>query len=207
MDGGDTREVRRGRKFAQVLDGARKVFLRDGFERANMDDIAREAGVSKATLYSYVPDKRLLFVEVLRSECLRRADQAIEMIDLTQPPRVVLAAGARHILSYILSDFGQRMHRIMMAESERFPDLGQQYYEAGPELARARIGDYLRAACARGELAIEDVDLAADQFAALCHAWVHDRVFCCVQRSFSEAEIARVADGAVETFLARYGAR
>jgi len=205
MDGAGA-QVTRGRKFAQVLEGARAIFLRDGFERANTDDIARAAGVSKATLYRYFPDKRLLFHEVLRSECLRRADSAIEMIDLTQPPAVVLRQGARHILSFVLSEFGQRMHRIIMAECERFPDLGQQYYEAGPALARARIGEYLRAACARGELAIADVDLAADQFSALCHAWIYDRVFCGIQRSFTETEIDRVADGAVATFLARHAA-
>ncbi|WP_372674886.1 TetR/AcrR family transcriptional regulator, partial [Aquicoccus sp.] len=48
---------RSGRKFDQVLEGARKVFMADGFERASVDDIARAAGVSKATLYSYFPDK------------------------------------------------------------------------------------------------------------------------------------------------------
>lgn len=206
MDGSGP-QVRRGRKFDQVIEGARAVFMRDGFERASTDDIARAAGVSKATLYSYFPDKRLMFVEVLRSECLKKADAAVEMIDLTQPPAVVLRAGARHMLAWLLSEFGQRMHRIMMAESERLPELGQQYYEVGPALARARIGDYLRQACARGELAIDDIDLAADQFVALCHAWIHDRVFCGVQRAFSEAEVARVIDGAVDTFLARYAAR
>ena len=56
--------VKQGRKWSQVLDGARTVFLRDGFEGASVDDIVREAGVSKATLYSYFPDKRLLFMEV-----------------------------------------------------------------------------------------------------------------------------------------------
>ena len=55
--------VKQGRKWDQVLDGARKVFMRDGFEGASVDDIVREAGVSKATLYSYFPDKRLLFIE------------------------------------------------------------------------------------------------------------------------------------------------
>ena len=56
--------VKQGRKWAEVLDGARTVFLRDGFEGASVDDIVREAGVSKATLYSYFPDKRLLFLEL-----------------------------------------------------------------------------------------------------------------------------------------------
>ncbi|MDB2578840.1 TetR/AcrR family transcriptional regulator, partial [Tateyamaria sp.] len=43
--------VRKGRKFGQVLEGARQVFMTDGFEGANVDDIAKQAGVSKATLY------------------------------------------------------------------------------------------------------------------------------------------------------------
>lgn len=64
--------VTRGRKFLQVL-GARTIFLRDGFEGAAVDDIAREAGVSKATLYSYFPDKRVMFMEVFRSELARGA--------------------------------------------------------------------------------------------------------------------------------------
>lgn len=45
--------VRTGRKFDQVLQGAREVFMADGFSAASVDDIARAAGVSKATLYSY----------------------------------------------------------------------------------------------------------------------------------------------------------
>ena len=53
--------IRKGRKFDQVLEGARSVFLADGFEGASVDQIAKVAGVSKATLYSYFPDKRLLF--------------------------------------------------------------------------------------------------------------------------------------------------
>ena len=68
--------VTRGRKFLQVLEGARTIFLRDGFEGAAVDDIAREAGVSKATLYSYFPDKRVMFMEVFRSELAREAADA-----------------------------------------------------------------------------------------------------------------------------------
>ena len=50
----DQTKVRKGRKFDQVLAGARDVFMADGFEGASVDAIARAAGVSKATLYSYV---------------------------------------------------------------------------------------------------------------------------------------------------------
>lgn len=53
-----TRQVlRSGRKFAQMLEGARQIFLALDFQEATVDDIARAAGVSKATLFSYFPDK------------------------------------------------------------------------------------------------------------------------------------------------------
>src|SRR6056297_2112145 len=151
-----TNKPKKGRKFDQVLEGARAVFLADGFEGASVDDIARAVGVSKATLYSYFPDKRLLFLEVIRTECRRQADAAVELIDETAPPEVTLRAGGHYMLSIILSDFGRRMFRTCMAESDRFPELGRQYYESGPRLGRERIADYLSKACARGELEIDD---------------------------------------------------
>lgn len=197
---------RNGRKFQQVLDGARSVFLSDGFEGASVDDIARAAGVSKATLYSYVPDKRLLFMEVARAECRRQADEAVELIDDTAAPETVLRAGARRLIGILMSDFSQSMYRICMAEAHRFPELGRNFYESGPALGRERIAGYLRRAVARGELRITDFDLAADQFIELCKADIFLRVMCGLIPAPSEAEITRVVDGAVSTFLARYGA-
>ena len=138
-DGADTRDTdvtrrgaKRGRKYDQVLEGARQVFMADGFEGASVDDIARAAHVSKATLYSYFADKRLLFMEVARMECARQANMAAETIDLTAPARQVLTAAARRMIAFGTSDFGQQMFRIAVAESERFPALGQAFYESGP---------------------------------------------------------------------------
>ncbi len=199
--------IRQGRKFDQVLEGARAVFMAVGYDAAGVDEIARRAGVSKATLYSYFPDKRLLFVEIVRRECERQADEALAQIDQTAPPEAVLRLGARRIVEFYTSDFGRGVARLCAAEADRFPDLGRQFYATGPQLARDRIGAYLAAACARGALAIDDVALAADQFVKLCEADLSDRVACGVQTRFTEAEIARVIDGAVATFLARYGAR
>lgn len=200
-------EIRRGRKFDQVLEGARTVFMAVGFEAAGVDEIARTAGVSKATLYSYFPDKRLLFAEVVRAECLRQADAALAAIDTTAPPEAVLRLGARRIVEFYTSEFGRGVARLRAAESERFPELGRQFYVSGPEMARARIGAYLAAACDRGALAIDDIPLAADQFVKLCEADLLDRVTCGVETRFTEAEIARVIDGAVAMFLARYAPR
>ncbi|MCR9126173.1 MAG: TetR/AcrR family transcriptional regulator [Rhodobacteraceae bacterium] len=198
--------VRTGRKFEQVVEGARKVFMTDGFQGASVDDIARAAGVSKATLYSYFPDKRLLFMEVARLECARQAGETAALIDSSAPPAQVLRFAASRLLGFLLSDIGQRVFRICVAEADRFPELGQHFYESGPLVVRTRLKAYMAEAEARGELKIDDFDLAADQFAELCKADLFPRIVFNIDATFAPAEINRVIDGAVATFLARYGA-
>lgn len=200
-----SQKIRRGRKFDQVLEGARSVFLADGFEGASVDEIARVAAVSKATLYSYFPDKRLLFMEVANAECLRQSREAIDTIDMEAPPREVLRQAGIHMLNFITSKLGQQIFRLCVGESDRFPELGQRFYNSGPAVIRAEMVRYLEGAEARGELVMEDRILAADQFGELCKADVWPRLMFGVSKTVTEDEINRVVDGAVSTFLARYG--
>lgn len=197
--------VRKGRKFDQVLEGARDVFMVDGFEGASVDDIARAAGVSKATLYSYFPDKRLLFMEVANMECARQSQSAFDCIDMNGPPRDVLCQAGAHFLRFITSKFGQQIFRICVAESDRFPEIGRAFYKSGPERMRSVMGEYFRAAVARDDLQIEDFTLAVDQFGELCKADIWPRLIFGVTDTVSDADIERVVDSAVKTFLARYG--
>ncbi|MEW9919978.1 TetR/AcrR family transcriptional regulator [Marimonas sp. MJW-29] len=198
-------KIRKGRKYDQVLEGARQVFMVDGFEGASVDDIARAAAVSKATLYSYFPDKRLLFMEVANAECARQSQEALDSIDMAAPPREVLSQAGHHFLRFITSTFGQQIFRICVAESDRFPEIGQRFYASGPAVMRAEMAQYFSEAVARGELQIDDYVLAADQFGELCKADIWTRLIFGVSKNVSDAEIDRVVEGAVEMFMARYG--
>jgi AcrR family transcriptional regulator len=202
-----TARIKQGRKVDQVIDGARLVFMEQGYARASMDEIARVAGVSKATLYTYFVDKRALFSEMYRSEIQRVADGAVDVLLPDADPEIALSAAAERILAYLTSDFGLAMYRICVSESPRFPEIGAAFYESGPEMGRARLGAYLEAAVARGVLVIPDIDLAADQFFQLCQTTLCDRMICGVQHQFTEPEIARTIKGAVSMFLAAYRPR
>ncbi|SMC53219.1 TetR/AcrR family transcriptional regulator [Primorskyibacter flagellatus] len=197
--------IRKGRKFDQVLEGARTVFMADGFEGASVDDIARAAGVSKATLYSYFPDKRLLFMEVATTECCRQSDQAPQDIDMSGPPQLVLDQVGRTFLRFITSKFGQQIFRLCVAEGDRFPDLAHAFYESGPMAMQRMIIEYFRQSIARGELRIDDLDLAASQFAELCKADLWTQLVFGIAQEHSNTDIDRVVTGAVDTFMARYG--
>lgn len=199
-------QIKQGRKFDQVIAGAREVFLRDGFEGASVDDIAREAGVSKATLYNYVPDKRLLFMEVAKRECAAQAERVMLQIDFEAPIADILYTVGREVVGFITSEFGQRIFRICVAEADRFPQLGREFYESGPNLIRNRMKALLAHGVENGELKIDDLDLAADQFPELCKADLFPRMVFRGELAFSDAEIERVVRGAVKIFMAAYSA-
>lgn len=196
----------KGRKVEQVLEGARCVFMRDGFEGASVDDIAKAARVSKATLYSYFPDKRRMFLEVAKAECRRHAERSAEMIEHSASTEEALRTAGENMVGFLASEVGLAVYRICVAECDRFPELGHEFYDSGPKLVRDRIVALMREGIARGELEIDDVELAADQFAELCKADIFPRVLFCGACRPGPEEISRIIGGAVEMFMARYGA-
>jgi hypothetical protein len=129
----------------------------------------------------------------------------MDTIDMGARPRDVLGQAGRHFLRFITSKFGQQVFRICVAESDRFPEIGRAFYQSGPARMRAEMAAYFTESIARGELRIDDLTLAADQFGELCKADIWPRLMFGVTDSVSAADIDRVVDGAVETFLARYG--
>ena len=170
-----------------------------------MDEIAREAGVSKATLYSYFPDKRMLFVEVAQGECHRQAEAAIKLVQPDLLPRDLLVAGARQIVDFFNSPMSLSIFRLCVAESERFPEMAREFYRNGPLIARNMLSDYLACATERGTLQVDDPELAADQFAELCKAGIFTQRLFGIEDELSEEWCEKVAVAAVDMFLARYG--
>ena len=197
--------LRKGRKIDQVLAGAREVFLRDGFEGASVDDIARQAGVSKATLYSYFSDKRGMFQAVIQAECERMSREIESQIDPDAPLREALKTAALGMTRFLVSRFAQRVFRICLAERDRFPELSQTYFESGPKNGHAQLAEHFREAADLGALNIKNIDIAAYQFEELCKAGLFTRAAFGIQSEFTDEEIETAAEEAVETFMARYG--
>lgn len=196
--------IKRGPKCQQVLEGARKVFMDRGYEGASVDEIARAAGTSKATLYSYFPDKRQLFEAVMQTQC-GRTGEVMSCGKAGEPVEATLRRMAASFAAFLFSPGAQEMFRVCIAESGRFPEVGAAFHASGPARARARLIEFFEAANARGELVIDDAETAADQFSSLCKAGLFLRALLGAPRP-EETEIERIAEEAVRTFLARYGA-
>lgn len=147
---------------ARILEAALDTFCEKGYG-ACVDDIARRAGVVKQTLYHHYGSKESLFREALTGLC-----HAL-LVDLearSGSVREDLQRFAESFQNQAMSEQGLALHRMLVAEAPRFPELAQAVHEswrlAGVELARL-----LREAMARGELREEDPEFAADMLISL----------------------------------------
>jgi AcrR family transcriptional regulator len=194
------------RKQTQILNGAAAIFAQDGYEGASMSRIAAEAGVSKGTLYNYFPGKAELFIATVRRDCANWIELVFDDMDATTPPDLTLRKIGLHMIGVLLSDPALTIFRMVIAEAEKFPELAQAFYQVGPARAIAHLSAYLKAACARGELAIADTEFAAEQFYALMqtHLTVKRRLRMIPMPA--EADMTRIVDAAVAMFLKSYAA-
>lgn len=193
-------------KARQILNGARSAFLDLGYEGASTDEIVRRAGVSKGTLYNYFPEKKSLFTAFVEDECRKQANLLFKADGQPEDIEAFLRACASKLVKLLLSPSMQGIYRLAVAEAQRFPELARTFYDSGPDLGTRRLAQVLSGAVARGDLQIDDVDLAAHQFDQLCKADIFYKCLFKIRSSFAEEEIDRVADAAVDVFLRAYRA-
>ncbi len=200
-------KIRKGRKYDQVIDGARTVFLRDGFDGASVDDIARAAGVSKATLYSYFPDKQLLFMEVARLQCQEQAEEAITHLDRSLDSETLMVQAGISFLDIVFSPMAIEHCRICIAEAERFPALAEEFWRCGPLKFKNAMLMMFDLMVARGDIAIPEDgrERAAYQFGELCKSGLHMPRLFNIRGPVTRSEITQNVEEAVRVFMARYG--
>ena len=192
-------------KRRQILEGARKVFLAQGFDGASMGEIAKVAGVSKGTLYVYFDSKESLFA-ALTTEEKQGLAEVLFKLDAEDPD--VRGALTRLGISY-LRRLGTPEHissiRMVMGAAEKFPRLGQAFYEAGPCQGIARLSAYFDRQVEAGRLSIEDTGIAAQHLLDLCVSGILRRLLFSVGEPPTEAEIQKNVENALRVFFAAYG--
>lgn len=112
---------RPARKRDEILAGAARAFRRLGYERSSMDAVAREAGVSKATLYRYFSAKDDLFRAVVEASPPAR----LELPFTAGGPAETLRRLGHAILAAATDEGYLGLLRVTLGEGARFPELGQ----------------------------------------------------------------------------------
>lgn len=193
-------------KRRQILEGARQIFVSVGFDAASMNDIVRESGVSKSTLYVYFRSKEDLFHALIEEERERYFAEVEALLGDADHPAETLTLFGTRLATMVLSPAAMHAKRTVIAVASRMPHLGREFYRHGPARGLALVSDYLTRACEAGTLAIDDVPLAAAQFIELTTAGLLRRRFFDDEAPPATPEdIARTVDAAVTLFMGGYG--
>lgn len=194
-------------KARQILDGARRIFLRDGFDGASMNDIVRAAGVSKGTLYVYFPSKEVLFAALIRHDKRQQAEQTCRWVDERHDVRTALTHVGRSFMTTMMRPDHIALVRIVLAIAPKFPEIGKAFHESGPRYGTERLAAQIARHVERGELVLDDPRRAAIDFMQLCQGDLKLRLFFALAETISHEEIENTVAHAVDVFLAAFAPR
>jgi AcrR family transcriptional regulator len=189
-----------------ILTTARRRFTTEGYASTRMEAVAREAAVSTATLYAYFPGKAELFAATIEDAAEDFSRKMSRVRAASGPAREQLLIFAEAYGGFMADPFVRSVFRLVMAERPRFRDTAMKFFEKG----RTDFGAVLMAALVRlaetGELSMPKASWAAGQLMGMVEHPVFFMPLVTGDEVTARRSVRQIAEDAVETFLARYGA-
>ena len=109
------RRMRAPERRRQLLEVARKVFGRRGYHTVTMDDVAREAGVTKPILYDHFPSKRELYLALLEADLANLQKRLSEALESSRGNRERIRASFQTYFDFV--DEHAEGFRLLMQEA------------------------------------------------------------------------------------------
>jgi len=149
----------------RIEDAAAELFFSLGYGATTIEAVAKRARVSKRTLYDRFDDKPALFSAVVHSTIDRMRPPAGVPLVRGKNLKTMLRGIADLIMRAALSPQAIALHRLIVAESSRFPDLAAVVNNQGAsEEAIRLIAGLLEHEAPREKLKLSNATFAAQQF-------------------------------------------
>ncbi len=195
----------RDTKRDSIIRAATRLFLKHGFADTTMDAIAKEAKVTKQTIYSHFINKDALFCDMVLMQCQKHRPSDAMLHDERLSLEDVLFRFGMGFLDMISSKEGLATHRLVLSEAERRPKLAEIFYETGPLKMNELLEEYLQRQTTRGTLQVRNPASAASYFFAMLKGRYHLRMALKIKPIPTREEIAAHVKETVEVFLRLYG--
>ncbi len=171
-----------------LVEATARVLVKEGFDQANTNRIAHEAGVSIGSLYQYFPSKEALVVAVIE----RHKSEMVDVLrrTLVKVETLPIDKAARELVEMMIEAHrvNPRLHRVLVEETPRTGELGA--IDSFDRDFHALIRAYLERH--KAGLRPLDLDLAAYICVRSTEALTHGAVVDSPER---------LSDGRVEAFI------
>lgn len=198
-------DARLGRKRRDILSGATAVFRERGYHGTSMDAIVTSTGISKPTLYRHFASKEELFKAILQDEAERLNIRLEQALNDTGPSSERLTRFAKAYAQAALDPDMMAMARIAIGIALELPELSQHYYDAAHSVTTGICVQLFENMQERGEIAVDDLELAAEQFRALVLTSYYGPLLYRPTRKPSARALDYTIRKGVDVFLRAYG--
>jgi AcrR family transcriptional regulator len=145
----------------ELLEAAQAVFVERGYAATRLEEVARRAGVAKATLYLYYENKPELFKAVVRNSLVAGFDAvARSQAEDTAPCRMRLTRLLQAFLERVATSPLSGIPKLVIAEAGNFPDIACFYHEEVIQRGRAVVVGLLEQGARTGEFRPVDTEYA-----------------------------------------------
>ena len=195
-------------KRRAIIAVAREAFLTNGFAATSMSEIAAKLGGSKGTLYNYYRSKEELFVAFMKENCedlLDFMDHLPETAEADHSVRDDLIELGVSFLASLTRDSFIAIHRLVVSETGRFPQLGRLFYENGPARGVQRFTEYFERVIAAGRLPPNDPREVGQRLKDLVLSDVYTRRLWGVLGPLTPEELRAHVTRSVDIFLMAFG--
>ena len=192
-------------KRQAILDAAKRAFIAHGYSGASIEAIAEAAPVSKPTLYNHFKGKQELFAAVIAGQCEALLSTLTrEQAELADPV-AGLKAIANAFVELVYTDEALQLYRLIIAEQQQFPGLGELVYRSGPESVLQQLSTYLDELKARGILSMDNIETSSRLFFGMLKGDHHFRCLLGLQSGLSDGEKRLLINATVSLFLKGHG--
>lgn len=140
---------------ANLLSTALDLFLEKGYGGASLNQIAKQAGVSRDTIYRQFADKKELFHEAAGAVFSAMASHLSGVVRLEDPPKLVLERVIRYINLDTADEKTNSVIRLAIMEAYRFPELHAEMLPLSYRFIQPLI-EYLEYQAGQGRLHVSD---------------------------------------------------
>ncbi|CAN0655889.1 TetR family transcriptional regulator [Nitratireductor aquimarinus] len=111
-----------------MLHGAARIFARDGYDRASMNQLATELGVSKALLYHYYTSKEALLFDIIETHL----QELVEAVEEADQPHEAPQERLEGLVTALLDAYrdADNEHRVQLSGLQLLPDAQQEELKA-----------------------------------------------------------------------------
>lgn len=151
----------------QILEAAAELFAKNGFDRTSVDEIAKQAGLSKGAIYWYFPSKEKILIALAEQYETANQMAVMAMASEEQFGSKALYLSHRHFFEMKATDpLPDLLFQQFISMAQKYPEISEALQRNNDNWTRV-ISGLLDQAVARGEFKPFNTSLVAEAISAI----------------------------------------